>query len=273
MARNLQDKSLIITGASSGIGAAVAREAAAHGMHVVLNARREERLVALAKEIEKIGRRAVIVAGDIAEPDMPQKLIDRTVEQFGQVNVMFANAGYGFMKPVVQMDDAELRKIFEVNYFACVRCMQAAAAHMAPRKAGHIIITSSIVGRVGLPYYAAYSATKSAQDTFAMGMRPELELEGIDLSVLYPIGTKTEFFDVSAEIGGQDAISENTPDAFMQSAEHVARRVVKCMQKPKLEIWPARWSRIGAGLALLSPGLTRWALRKHAAKDRKKYGL
>jgi len=268
MARDLTDQTIVITGASAGIGAATAVEAARAGMHVVLAARRQDKLDAVAEQVRQIGRRALAVTCDVGRDDDVQQLVDRTMETFGRLDVMFANAGYGFLQPIATLDDDAHRRIFEVNYFGTVRCIKAALPIMQHQQRGHLVITSSIVGRVGLPFYSHYSATKAAQDGLATGLRLEVEPDGIDVTTVYPIGTKTEFFEVSASIGGRDAISENTPEAFMQTPRHVARRIVHALRRPCPEVWPARWAHLGSSFACLMPRFTRWALRKHADKDR-----
>lgn len=268
MRRDLTDQVIVITGASAGIGAATAIEAAAAGMHTVLAARRVDRLELVAQQVRQAGRRAMVVPCDVASDQQVRSLVQRTMGEFGRVDVMFANAGYGFLQSVEQLSHAQHREIFEVNYFGTVRCIQAALPIMKQAGRGHLLITSSIVGRVGLPFYAAYSATKAAQDALATALRPEVEPYGIDVTSIYPIGTRTEFFETSAKIGGRDAIIENTPAIFMQSADHVARRIVRALHQPCPEVWPARWAHLGSSIACLMPRVTRWALRKHADRDR-----
>jgi len=268
MARNLTDRIIVITGASAGIGAATATAAAKAGMHVVVAARRKEKLDAVADQVRQIGRRALAVACDVGRDQDVQQLIDAAMTEFGRIDVMFANAGYGFLKPIATLDDEAHRQIFEVNYFGTVRCIKAALPIMKQQGGGHLVITSSIVGRVGLPFYSHYSATKAAQDGLATGLRLEVEPDNIDVTTVYPIGTRTEFFEVSASIGGRDAISENTPDIFMQTPQHVAKRIVKALRRPCPEVWPARWAHVGSSFSCMFPRLTRWALRKHADKDR-----
>lgn len=269
MARDLNGKVIAITGASAGIGAATAVACGAAGMKVVLSARRADQLEAAAERVRDAGGEALVVPCDVASDDQVQRLVDDTVEAFGRLDVMFANAGYGFLMPVEHLDPDAHEKIFDVNYFGTVRCVNAALPVMKKQNAGHIVITSSIVGRVGLPFYAHYSATKAAQDALGTALRLELEPYHIDVSVLYPIGTKTEFFEVSAKLGGRDTILENTPEVFMQTPQHVAKRVVKCLRRPCPEIWPARWAHFGSSMATLFPRLARMGLRKHANKDRK----
>jgi len=268
MARDLQDQVLLITGASSGIGAATAVQAAAAGMHVVLAARRADKLDTVAEQVRGYGREALCIATDVSRDADVDAMVEQAMHRFGRIDVLFANAGYGFLCPQEALDDDAHRQIFEVNYFGTVRCIRQVLPLMKQQGRGHIVITSSIVARVGLPYYAHYAATKAAQDALATGFRLEVEPHGIDVSAVYPIGTRTEFFQTSAQIGGRDTISENTPDIFMQSADHVARRIVKCLRKPIPEVWPAKWSHIGSSLACLLPRLTRMGLRRHAHKDR-----
>ncbi|MHB1157871.1 MAG: SDR family NAD(P)-dependent oxidoreductase [Phycisphaerales bacterium] len=268
MTKKLTDQVIVITGASAGIGAATAVAAARAGMHVVLAARREDKLRQVAEQVRATGRQALVVPCDVAMDGDVRRLVDQTTAQFGRIDVMFANAGYGFMAAIETLGDAEHRAMFEVNYWGTVRCIRAALGVMKKRKSGHIVVTSSIVGRVGLPFYAHYSATKAAQDALATGLRLEVEEYGIDVSTVYPIGTKTEFFDVSAKMAGRDGISENTPAIFMQTPEHVARRIMQCLKRPCPEVWPARWAHCASSLANMFPGLTRMALRRHARKDR-----
>ncbi len=270
--RDLTDKVIVITGASAGIGAATAIEAARAGMHVVVSARRAERLEQVAEQVRRLGRQALVVPADVADDEQVVHLAERTMETFERLDVMFANAGYGYLTGTASMDRGQERRMWEVNYFGTMRCVRAALPIMQTQKSGHLVITSSIVGRIGLPYYTAYSASKSAQDTMAMGLRLEVEPFGIDVTVVFPVGTRTEFFEVSKSIGGYDTIVENTPKGFMQMPDHVARRVVAALRRPRMEVWPNRLSRYGAGLGLLLPRLTRRALRKHANRDREVLG-
>lgn len=258
---------IVITGASAGIGAATAVEAARHGMHVVAAARRLDKLEAVAARVRELDRKVEVVPCDVAEASQVDRLVERTMQRFGRLDVMFANAGYGFLQPIDLLDERMHRHIFDVNYFGTVRCVQKALPPMRAAGQGHIVITSSVVGRVGIPNYTAYSATKAAQDALATGLRAELEPDGIDVTAVYPVGTKTEFFEVSASIGGQDTVKENTPRALMQRPEHVAKRVVAALRRPKPEVWPAKWAHLGSSLATLLPRVTHLALRRHARAD------
>jgi len=269
MARSLEGKVIVITGASSGIGAATAVEAGRAKMRVVLAARRADKLDAVAKRVEQAGGEALTVATDVASDEQVQQLIDATIEKFGRIDVMFANAGYGFFSPVLDTDLAAEQRIFDVNVFGVIRCARAAGRVMREQRSGHIIVCTSIVGKVGLPYYAAYSATKAALSNFAHAMALEVEPDNIQVSALYPVGTKTEFFDAVADESGKDAISENTPDFMVQSSEHVARRVLRCVRRPRPEIWPSIFGYLGVVVWTMFPRFFRWCFRNHANWCRK----
>ena len=170
MARDLKDKVMVITGGSAGIGAATAVAGARAGMKVVVAARREEELKRVVERVESVGGEGLAVVCDVAKDGDVESLVAKTVERFGGVDVMFANAGYGLFMPVEHMTDEATRRIFEVNYYGTIRCVKAAIPQMRRRGGGHIVITSSIVGRVGLPFYAQYSATKAAQDALGTGL-------------------------------------------------------------------------------------------------------
>ena len=270
MSRLLTDTVIVITGASSGIGAATAREAARAQMRVVLAARREDRLQHVVDEIAAAGGQAIAVPTDVTQDADVERLIERTMEAYGRLDVMVANAGYGFLHSVEKTPDAIHRQVFETNYWGTVRCVRGSVPIMRQQGAGHIVIVSSIVGRIGLPYYASYSATKAAQDALAMALRAELKSDQIDVSSVHPITTATEFFDVSASIGGRDAPEDSTPKWLVQSPRTVACAIVRCLRRPKPEVWPSPLTRYGAGLGLLMPRLTGWALGLHARKDRRR---
>jgi len=266
MKKSLQDRVLIVTGASAGIGRAAALEAALRGARVVLSARREEKLREAAREIEAGGGEALVHKADVSSREEVQGLVDRSLEAFGRVDAFLANAGYGFLWPAADLSEADHRKIFEVNYWGTVHCIGAIVPVFRKQGEGHLLVTSSFVGKIGLPYYGPYSATKAAQDALVTALRLELEPEGIHVSGIYPIGTATEFHQVSRSISGREGVFRNTPSLFVQSARHVGRKIARCLERPVPEVWPSRLSRFLAALGVLSPGLTRILLRPHTKK-------
>ncbi|MHC4990399.1 MAG: SDR family NAD(P)-dependent oxidoreductase, partial [Planctomycetota bacterium] len=175
MPRELTDKTIVITGASSGIGAATAIACAEAGMDVVLSARRSERLEDVAGEVRQRGRRAEIVAGDVCDPGMSVRLLDHANEVLGGFYAVFANAGYGLEKHVIDVPHDELRRVFDVNFFASVELAQEAARRLVDREEpGHLLMCSSCLAKFTMPGYSAYSATKAAQNHVCRAMRLEL---------------------------------------------------------------------------------------------------
>ncbi len=266
MKKTLQGRVLVVTGASAGIGRAAAFEAAARGARVLLSARREEKLREAVREIEAAGGEALAHKADVSSGEEVEGLVARALEAYGRVDAFLANAGYGFLWPAADLPEEDHRKVFEVNYWGTVRCVKAVVPVFRKQGRGHLLVTSSFVGKIGLPWYGPYSATKAAQDALATALRLELEPEGIQVSSIYPIGTATEFHQVSARITGRPGAFRNTPSLFVQSARHVGRRIARCLERPVPEVWPSGLSRWLAALGVLSPRLTRLLLRGHSRK-------
>ena len=255
---DLADKPIIITGASSGIGAATAIECARVGMPVLLNARRGERLGVVAQQVRALGCKAEIVAGDVADPAVTSAMLHRAQQVFGGFHAVFANAGYGLEKSVVDTTMDEWRRIFEVNFFASVECVQAAALRLIEQEQpGHLLMCSSCVARIPLPFFAAYSASKAAQAQVCSSMQSEMKPHGIAVSSVHPVSTRTEFFEVAHRSSGKpgDAASEpdHTPQMFIQPPQRVARAVVRCLQRPRPEVWTSFITRASSAAMVLMP--------------------
>ncbi|MGI9014660.1 MAG: SDR family NAD(P)-dependent oxidoreductase [Phycisphaerales bacterium] len=274
MARDMTGRVLVVSGASSGIGAATARCAANAGMDVVLNARREDRLEQVANDVRTLGRRVEIVCGDVTDPGINAAMLEAARSRLGRLDAVFANAGYGLEGATDTLPADDLRGIFEVNFFAALDLIQQAAAIMKTQRSGHLIMCSSCVAKFAIPYYGVYSATKAAQNHVARSLRLELEPEGIFVSSVLPITTTTEFFEVAERLSSQPASSDVTPDhapeMFVQSPDRVARAIVKCMQRkhPQPEVWTSHIVRIASGLFTVFPRLQDFAMRKEARKRR-----
>ncbi len=269
MPRVLTDQVIIITGASSGIGAATAIECAKAGMDTVLNARRADRLEQVAAQIRDLGRHAKIVVGSVTDGGMTEQMLDAAQDAFGRFDVVFANAGYGFERSVVQMDDQELRQIFDVNFFASFDLLRHAARRLLDaERSGHLLMCSSCLAKFTLPFFSAYSATKAAQNHFCRAMRLELARYNIEVSSVHPITTTTEFFEVSKQLSGQANNTSNVPDhaskMFVQTPERVARAIVRCLRKPRPEVWTSHIVRSVAGVMTAFPRFFDLVVRKQA---------
>lgn len=270
MAIDLRGRPIAITGASSGIGAATAVECARAGMPVALGARRVEKLDAVVKRIRDEGGRAIAVPMDVAEPSQCQSLIDATVSEFGSVYAVYANAGYGVEKPVHEMSNEEIRVMFEINFFGTLNTIRPALAHMRAAPAthtsgprGHVLICSSCLAKMFLPYFSVYSATKAAQSHVGRAMRLELRHEGVEVSTVHPISTRTEFLDTAEKLSGQGTLIAHSPGFMVQTAEFVARRTVACLRRPRAEVWTGlrgQFVKFGMSVCTLFPALADLSL-------------
>jgi short-subunit dehydrogenase len=261
MTIDLTGRTIAITGASSGIGKATAVACARAGMRVIVGARREDELKKVVELIRSGGGEAAYVVIDVSNPKDNERLVEAAMDHFGSLYSVFANAGYGLERLVLSYTDAELEEMFRVNFWSCLQLMRLAGNLFLKQppvnggKRGHILVCSSCVSKIGLPNYAAYSATKSLQDHFARAMRIELADRGVAVSSVHPIGTKTEFFDTAKRLSGGKRISIQTPERFKQPAETVANAIVRCLQRPKGEVWTSFPMRAMLALGTAFPGL------------------
>ncbi|MGD0452994.1 MAG: SDR family oxidoreductase [Solirubrobacteraceae bacterium] len=179
----------IVTGASSGIGAASARLLSARGAHVVLAARRADRLQALAAELPG----SLAIPTDLTADGQIERLVTRVVETFGRVDVLVNNAGQGLHVPLEQLVPVDLRAVFELNVIAPLVAMQAVLPVMRAGSGGAIVNVSSATSLRVFPGLGGYSATKAALNMLSQVARLELADAGVSVSVVYPSVTATEF--------------------------------------------------------------------------------
>ena len=220
---------VIVTGASSGIGAATARLAAGRGAKVVLAARRWDRIKDLADGMPD----ALAVLTDLRDPAQIVRLVDATLDRFGRVDVLVNNAGQGLHVPLEQVRLDHLRAITELNVYAPLLAMQAVIPPMRKQGGGAIVNVSSMTSRMVLPGVGAYSATKAALNMLSQVARRELAADGIVVSIVYPAVTATEFHQ-SLAAGGRVGGGSWTPEPH--SAESVAEAILGAIQSGDEEI-------------------------------------
>lgn len=270
---SITGKTIIITGASSGIGAATALECAVAGMNLVLNARREDRLEEVAERARKIGAAVETVVGNVAETDTTKKLLDTAEEKFESFYSVFANAGYGMAVPSHEMSLDDVRQMFEVNFFASVDLVHQAANRLLEAKnPGHLLMCSSCLSKFSIPRHGIYAATKAAQNRVCSAMRMELKPHNIHVSSVHPITTMTEFFQVCAEKSGKENhkfadIPAHAPSMFVQPPERVAKAVVKCLRKPYPQVWTSHIVRAASAVFTFFPRFGDWAIMRQSHKD------
>lgn len=253
-----------ITGASAGIGAACATRFARAGMPVALAARRPDRLEGIASVIEREGGRALAVSADVTRESDMRAFVTRTLATFGRLDVLVANAGIGFHGSIEDTTADVMQRLHDVNVMGTLHAIRAALPHFEAQGSGHILVVSSIVGRRGLPTTAGYCATKFAQVGLAESLRAELRGTGIHVSIVYPVGTATEFHSAMRESFGYSV----EPVGPRQTPEHVAEAMLRCVRRPRPEVYPHAVSRLLAILAVLAPGVCDRVVRRYGHRRR-----
>ncbi|MBX3230316.1 MAG: SDR family NAD(P)-dependent oxidoreductase [Labilithrix sp.] len=254
---------VVITGASMGIGEALALAWAKRGAAVVLSARGRDALDGVARACVAAGGRAIVVAGDVTEEAHREELVERAVAETGALDVLVNNAGRGFYAPALKVDVEEMRKLFELNVVAPLRLTQIAAPHLE-RSRGVIVMMSSIAGVVAPPRYAAYAASKFALEAISMSMRSELAATGIQVVVVRPGPVKTPFRANATRAPGEVGYDQPDPDA--QSAESVANLTLRAVDRRSAVIETSAYVRGAATAMRLVPPAVRFALRRMATK-------
>ncbi|MEC0304814.1 SDR family oxidoreductase, partial [Terribacillus saccharophilus] len=193
----IENKVVIITGASSGIGEATAKLLASKGAKVVLGARREDKLQALIEEIQKSGGQAAYRVTDVVDPDDNQQLVQLAKETFGGIDVIFLNAGLMPNSPLSQLKTDEWNSMIDVNIKGVLNGIAAVLPTFTTQKSGHIITTSSVAGLKAYPGGAVYGATKWAVRDLMEVLRMESAQEGTNIrtATIYPAAINTELLD------------------------------------------------------------------------------
>jgi len=231
MSQKLVGSVCLITGASAGIGKACALALASEGAHLVLTARRDDRLDDLLKTLHAIGVQAVAVVGDAREEETAIRAINVAKEQFGTVNILINNVGVGNYKPLTDTSVDEYDEMMDSNVRTTFLFTRHAVPLMIAQKSGTILMISSMAGIYGFAGEAVYCATKFAQVGFAQALDKELRPHGIKVGVICPGGVKTEF------ALGKGRTEESVAESAMLDPEDVAATVLlACTQSSRSRI-------------------------------------
>lgn len=249
-ARSIADKVIIITGASSGIGRATAIALARHHPKLVLVARRQNLLASLEEEVRKAGGTAVVMPLDLRDPKQVEDMVQSTQARFGRIDVLINNAGFGYWGTVEETPASVVREIFDLNFEAPLLASQLVIPLMRAQRSGHIINVSSVVGRRGLPLSGIYCATKFALQGISESLRLEVKDFGIQVSIVNPAATHSEYGE---HVRHGKAGNKFKATGHVQTAEEVAASIVKCIENPKLEVYPYKRSRLLTWVSALSP--------------------
>lgn len=199
MSHSLATQVILITGASTGIGAALARELAAQysGIRLILTARSQERLEAVAADCRQARADVLVIPADITQPEQMNTVVTKAIDQFGRVDALVNNAGYGQMGPVELIPGSAIQQQLAVNLLGPIGLIQALIPIMRDQGGGRIINVSSLGGRIAFPFGGMYSMSKFALEGLSDALRMELDPFNIRVSVIEPGPVKTEFVEVA----------------------------------------------------------------------------
>jgi short-subunit dehydrogenase len=255
--QDFNGKWALVTGASAGIGVALARELAGHGAKLILTARRKERLEALAAELAGKGAEVRIVLADLNEPAAPQQIYDATEGAGVPVDILVNNAGLGQFGALAESPAEQELSQVRVNCEAVVRLTRLFVPRMVERRRGWVMILASTASFQPVPYLTTYAATKAFDRFFALGLAAEIARFGVKVTALCPGPTESEFFQV--------ARSENFMPGGKQSAEEVARLGISALARGQRTIIPYFGGKFTALLVRFLPvGLITNQIEKRA---------
>lgn len=233
MSKTLSGKVALVTGASSGIGAATALELARAGASVALSARRADRLTGLVAEIEALGSKALALPGDMMVEAEAIKAVEDTVAHFGRIDILINSAGVMQAGGIIDADLAEFRRVYEINVFGTLYTCAAAVPHMLKQGVGDIVNITSLAGRKGGPETNAYSGSKHAANSMTDAMRQELGGKNIRVSILMPGATTTEVGDSISNPNWRKAIQAHVAKEGAVKASEIGETIVFMLSLPR----------------------------------------
>ena len=241
----------VVTGASSGIGAAVAQELSRQGAELLLVARRQPQLATLAEQLSSNGTRVIYRVGDVTSPEVRKDTLESAERELGGLDLLINNAGVGAIGPFVSASEERLRRVMEVNFCAPAAWIRAAVPLLRQGRSPMIVNVSSVLGHRAVPKKSEYCASKFALHGLSDALRAEFVDSGIDVLLVSPSTTQSEFFDNVLEYRGHLPWRA----AGAMSAERVARQMVRAIRSGRHEIILSPGGKLLVWLDRLSPPL------------------
>jgi short-subunit dehydrogenase len=259
MTQRFEGKSVFITGASSGIGAALAKAFALEGARVALLARRTDKLEQVKRDIEARAGQAIIFQCDVTDAEGLKLAAEQTAEAFGGIDVVVANAGFGVSGPFENLGIDDWRHQFEVNVFGLINTIYATLPALKESK-GRLGLLGSVAGKLGLPMTSPYNVSKFAVNGLAECIYHEFDEVGVSVTCINPGFIESEIRSVN-----NDGVYTGNPDPvsgrLIMPAEKAARLIVDAMHKRRPELILTRLGKLVLLVNRLFPGLTRWTIR------------
>lgn len=250
--RQLQGLRAIVTGASSGIGRETALALAENGVRVLATARRRQRLESLQQEAVRFPGEIHILEGDIASHSLRRSLVEAARNEFGGLDLLVNNAGVGAIGPFADADQGRLRHIMEVNFFAPLELIREALPTLASGRTPMIVNVGSVLGHFAVPNKSEYCASKFALHGFSDSLRAELRPQGIDVLLVSPSTTDSEFFEHAR---GDSSGGVGQRPRRGASPRSVARRIVRAIRSGRSEVILSAGGRLGVWADRIAPAV------------------
>jgi uncharacterized protein len=246
-----QNRVVLITGASSGIGRCLAVDLAARGAVVVGCGRSLDRLQALSRELEHRSPSSTVIKCDVAQLDQVRAMVTNVLSEFGKIDILINNAGVGMRKPFVETSISTIEEIMRINYLGTVYCTYEVLPSMIARRSGHIVNISSVAGKIGTLNVAGYCASKFAINGLSESLYHELAPLGINVSVICPGPVRTDFNKPFADM------PPKSPASLVISPEFVSAAVIRAIERNRFEVVLPRSLALTCWLKSLIPGIFR----------------
>lgn len=251
----MRGKTVVITGASAGIGEELAVVLAGRGAHVVLAARGEEALQRVKARCEAAGGRAVVVPTDVGDAEACRRLVERAVEAFGGIDVLVNNAGVSMDARVDEVKDLGLyERLMRINYLGAVYCTHHALPHLKARR-GLVVAVSSLTGKAGVPTLSGYAASKHAMHGFFDSLRVELRGTGVDVSVVCPGFVATNIRASALGADGQPLRKDQDATQDRMDVATCVAILARAIERREREVVMTAKGKVGQVIKLLAPGL------------------
>ena len=260
MKQNFQNKTVWLTGASSGIGEALAYEFARRGAQLILSARR-------AHELERVRAQCIepartkILSLDVADLESIPRKAEQARALFGHIDMLVNNAGISQRGTVADTEMAVLQRVFQINFFGAVAMTKAVLPDMLERRAGHIVVISSLTGKLPVPKYAAYCASKHALQGYFDSLRGEVAQKGIKVTVILPGFVQSEISKNSLDAHGNTRGKATLPDKAMR-ADAAARKMVNALARGREEYEFGGIERFAVPVRTYAPRVYTYAIKR-----------
>ena len=237
---NFENKVVVITGASSGIGEATAEKFAKNGANLVLVARRKEKLEQVEKNLSQYSVKTLICVCDVSDKEQVKQMSEKVIDTFSKIDILVNNAGFVIYGKIEELSIEDIESQMKTNYFGTIYCTKSFLPYLLKQSFGHIVNVASVGGSFGVPGIASYCATKFAMLGFSEGLHHELHDTNVGVTVVSPIMVRTSLFD-------HPSFKNFTKFAtgVSLSSETVANAIIKAANSSRLEIVVPSVARIG----------------------------